>query len=67
MQNFGPGLNSLKGVYIYIYIGDYIGSITGVIKGDARSLEYIQVMSHPHVDAWRWSSQKSEVPKLAGS
>ena len=29
-------LNSLKGVYI----GDYIGTTIGVIKGDTRSLDY---------------------------
>ena len=29
-------LNSLKGGYI----GDYIGSIIGVLKGDTRSLDY---------------------------
>ena len=30
------GLNSLKGAYI----GDHIGGIMGVTKGDARSLDY---------------------------
>ena len=35
-------LNSLKGGYI----GDYIGTTIGVIKGDTRSFFFFKIMAH---------------------
>ena len=41
-------LNSLKGGYI----GDYIGTTIGLIKGDTRSLDYSSSGSHTSVMGW---------------
>ena len=35
-MHMNHSLNSSKGAYL----GDYIGTTTGVIKGDTRSLDY---------------------------